>query len=79
MQYHDLLVVPIIDNTAREEDLTESMADAMRRFAIKLCLLMLQLASIETVQVSVVVGGPGAAARRVCVGKVVGPGQGHVV
>lgn len=30
--YHDELVVPIIENTAREHQLTESMADAMQRY-----------------------------------------------
>lgn len=30
--YHDRLQVPIIENTARECDLAESMADAMRRY-----------------------------------------------
>jgi methylthioribulose-1-phosphate dehydratase len=30
--YHDELVVPIIENTARERDLARSMADAMERY-----------------------------------------------
>jgi methylthioribulose-1-phosphate dehydratase len=29
LKYYDTLVVPIIDNTAQEEDLTSSMAQAM--------------------------------------------------
>ncbi len=30
--YHDVLEVPVIDNTAHERDLADSMADAMRAF-----------------------------------------------
>lgn len=30
--YHDELVVPVIENTAREEDLADSLADAISRY-----------------------------------------------
>ncbi|CAN0053469.1 unnamed protein product [Choristocarpus tenellus] len=30
--YHDELVVPVIDNTAREEDLADSLEFAIRRY-----------------------------------------------
>lgn len=29
--YHDELVIPVIDNTAKEEDLASSLADAITR------------------------------------------------
>ena len=32
LRYFDMLEVPIVENTAEEEDLKERMADAMKRF-----------------------------------------------
>lgn len=32
LAYHDTLEIPIIENTADEEDLTDGMAEAMRRY-----------------------------------------------
>ena len=72
LQYHDTAVIPIIDNTPREDQLTDAMAAAMRRCGAQRWEAVLDARA----QLSVGASRARAAPRRVRVGPQLAAGQG---